>query len=180
MNIREIGAPLLLAACLAACSSGTPPPQIAWDHSVNFSALKTFGWYADPNEDKGVGGAIVDARWVDDHVKAAVTADLKTKGLSPAGSGTADFYVDYHTRAGGIMERDQYGAYSWWTGWPSGASYSKQAVLILDVRDRDKKLIWRGSETKVLGHDPEALNRQVREAVARLFRNFPPGVAGAS
>jgi hypothetical protein len=180
MSARQIGVLLALATGLVGCSSGTPPAQIAYDHSVNFSGLKTFGWWADPAEDKGMGGAIVDARWIDDHVKAAVNADLQKKGLSPAGSGAADFYMDYHTRAAGIMERDQYGVYSWWTGMPTGANYSKQAVLILDARDKDKKLIWRGAETKTLGHDPEALDRQIREAVATLFRNFPPGVAGGS
>jgi Domain of unknown function (DUF4136) len=169
---------LPLTAVALACST-TPPPQVAYDRSFSFAGLKTFDWYADPAEEKSVGGAIVDARWVNDHVKAAVNAELEKKGLRPAGSGTPDFYVDYHTRSGGIAERDQYGVYSWWTGMPTGANYYKEAILILDVRDAQKKLIWRGSDTKVLGTDPEQLDRQVKSAVATLFRNFPPGVAGS-
>jgi uncharacterized protein DUF4136 len=169
----------LCSAGLAACST-TPPPQIAYDRSINFSRYKTFDWYADPSEEKSVGGAIVDARWVNDHVKAAITAELANKGIRAADSAPPDFYVDYHTRSGGIAERDQYGVYSWWTGMPTGTNYYKQAVLILDVRDPQKKLVWRGAETKVLGTDPEQLDRQVKSAVATLFKNFPPGAAPAS
>jgi Domain of unknown function (DUF4136) len=173
--------PLLwLAAGLLSCSS-TPPPQVAYDHAVNFTGFKTFDWWADPSEEKSVGGAIVDARWVDDHVKAAVVAELEKKGLRPAGSGTPDFYVDYHTRSGGVMERDQYGAYSWWTGMgPIGAQYYKQAILVLDVRDPAKKLVWRGSATETLGQNPEQLDKQIRKLVADLFRDFPPGEAAKS
>jgi len=179
MRGMRILAVSLSFAGLVACST-TPPPQVAYDHSVNFSSYKTFDWYADPSEEKSVGGAIVDARWVNDHVKGAVTAELEKKGLRPAGSAPPDFYLDYHTRSGGVAERDQYGVYSWWSGMPTGANYYKEAVLILDVRDTQKKLVWRGSETKVLGTDPEQLDRQIKSAVATLFKNFPPGVAPGS
>ena len=83
MKTFRLAAVLAVAAAGLACSS-TPPPQASWDHNVSFAGWKTFAWYADPQEDKGIGSAIVDTRFVDDHVKKDVTALLVKKGFSPA------------------------------------------------------------------------------------------------
>ena len=170
---------LLLAAIPLSCSP-KPRPQSAYDHAASFSSLKNFDWYADPAEDKGVGAAVVDTRWVDEHVKAAVTAELEKKGLRPAAGAPPDFFVDYHTRAAGISQRDKYGAYTWWSPYTYvGSETRKQATLALDVRDAEKKLIWRGWITVTVGTSPEEIDRQVRKYVGELLSDFPPGTAAA-
>ena len=179
MKSLKISPLLLLAAILLSCSP-RPRPQSAYDHAATFSNLKTFDWYADPAEDKGVGAAVVDTRWVDEHVKAAVTEELGKKGLRPAKGAAPDFFVDYHTRAAGISQRDKYGAYTWWSPYTYvGSETRRQATLALDVRDAEKKLIWRGWITVTVGTSPEEIDRQVRKYVGELLSDFPPGTAAA-
>jgi len=171
---------LVIAVAIAGLScSSTPPPQAAWDHNVSFAGWKTFGWYADPAEDKGIGSAIVDTRFVDDHVKKDVTANLAKKGFQPAGEdAAADFYVDYHTRANGIVSRDKYGLYTWWSI-PTymGSQTYKERTLALDIRDASKKLVWRGWVSKFVGTSPEAIAKDIRRAVDQILEPFPPGAA---
>ena len=179
MKSRKLSLLLLLAAFPLSCSP-RPRPQSAYDHAASFSNLKTFDWYADPAEDKGVGGAVVDTRWVDEHVKAAVTEELGKKGLRPAKGAAPDFFVDYHTRAAGISQRDKYGMYTWWSPYTYvGSETRKQATLALDVRDAEKKLIWRAWITATVGTSPEEIYRQVRKSVGELLSDFPPGMAAA-
>lgn len=174
MRVLRLGF-VAAALCAAFSCSRLPPPQSSWDREVNFASLKTFGWYADPAEDKGVGSAIVDTRYVQDHVMKDTTAALEKKGYRRAGDDTADFFMDYHTRAAGIVTRDKYGAYGWWA-MPvyMGSQVEREAILALDVRDRDKKLIWRGWVTKTVGTSPEAIGRNIKKAVDQLMALFPP------
>ncbi len=169
-----------VGVCLALSCTNLPPPQSSWDHEATFSNLKTFDWYADPGEDKTVGSAIVDTRFVEDHVKKDTTAALQKKGYQPAAGGNADFFVDYHTRAAGIISRDKYGAYAWW-GMPvyMGSQNYREVILALDVRDRDKKLIWRGWVTKIGGSSPEEIGRQIQKAIDQILAMFPPGAKSA-
>ncbi|MGH9368789.1 MAG: DUF4136 domain-containing protein [Thermoanaerobaculia bacterium] len=177
MKLPRTGLALAAAAGLA-CST-TPPPQAAWDHSSDFSNLKTYDWHEDPAEEKSRGGAIVDARFVFEHIHKEVNGNLEKKGYLPAGSGQPDFYVEYHTRSAGILERDKYGAYSWWSAYNYlGSSYYKENVLVIDVRDREKKLIWRGWVTRITGSNPEAIAKDIRKAVSQILASFPPGAAG--
>jgi len=168
-------APGIFAAALSLACSSVPPPQASWDREADFSSLKTYGWYADPAEDKTVGSAIVDTRFVEDHVKKNVTAELEKKGFRPAGDAEPDFFVDYHTRSAGIISRDQYGAYSWWA-MPTytGSMTVKQVILAVDFRDRAKKLIWRGWATKEVGSSPEKIAKQIRSAIDQILEKFPP------
>jgi hypothetical protein len=174
-------AAVMAAAAVVACHS-TPPPQAAWDHNVSFSGWKTFGWYADPQEDKGIGSAIVDTRFVDDHVKKDVTALLVKKGFHPAAAdATPDFLLDYHTRANGIVSRDQYGVYTWWS-LPTyiGSETYRERTLAIDIRDPAKKLVWRGWVSKFVGNSPEAIAKDIRRAVDQILGPFPPPPGAAT
>jgi hypothetical protein len=168
---------LVSAAALACSSTGNAPPQSAYDHSVNFGSLKTFDWHENPDEEKAPGGAIVDARFIYEHVQADVTADLTKKGFRNAGGAAADFYVEYHTRMAGILEKDKYGVYSWA---PVAARYYKQGTLVIDIRDASKKLIWRGWSTRLLGTSPEGIARDISKAVSEILAKFPPSGGATS
>jgi hypothetical protein len=165
---------LALTALGLRCSS-SKPPQSSWDHAADFASLKTFGWYADPADEKQMSGAIVDARFLDEHVKKAVGEQLAKKGFRPAAGDDADFYMDYHTRASAVVDRDKYGVYSWWgpVVW-AGSEYARENTLVLDVRDSSKKLIWRGWITRFAGRNPEEVARAIDRAVSGMLSSFPP------
>jgi len=178
MRRLRLPALFVLAGAVFSCSPA-PKPQFAYDRSVSFANLKTFDWYADPAEDKTIGATVVDTRWFEEHLKSAVSAELERKGLRPASGAAPDFYVDYHTRAAGIQQRDKYGLYSWWGPYNYiGTETAKQGTLALDVRDAEKKLIWRGAITVTVGSSPEEIDRQIRKYVGELFANYPPEAAG--
>src|SRR5262245_11334162 len=76
-------------------SGGGPGPFLLEENSatgrqgplgelLNFKALE---WHEDPAVTKAQGGAIVDARVVDQHIRWEVQAALAKKGLRPAASG---------------------------------------------------------------------------------------------
>ena len=98
--------------------------------------------------------------------------NLIKRSYLPVPEGTPpDFLIEFHTRAAGVLERDQYGLYAWG---PIGAEYYKAATLVLDVRSPDKTLLWRGWYTLTLGRNPEAIARNIRTAVSKVLGNFPP------
>ncbi len=47
--------------------------------------------------------------------------------------------------------------------------------MIVDLVDAERTcLVWRGHATDTVSSDSEARDRQLREAVARMFEDFPP------
>ena len=176
MTLR-VCAILLLSAATLACAHKNPPPDFAYDHAASFSPLKTYAWYVDPTWVMPGGNSIVDGQFIDRNVRQAVDQNLQKKGIEKSEDGRADIYVAYSTNPAGVLSQDKYGVYTWWNyayiGY-SGTKYRKQGTLTLDVRNSDKKLIWRGARTAMVGTDPEDLARDISNAVALLLSDFPP------
>jgi hypothetical protein len=174
--LRCLSLVALLAAGLAFACGPRPQLHFAWDHEAAFGGLRTFAWYDDPSFQMPHGGGTVDGRFIDDHVRMAVEENLRKKGLEMAADGNADVYVAYHTSADGIVSQDKFGRYNWWSMTiTTRTDYRKQGSLALDVRDSGRKLIWRGVISSVIvGTNPEAVARDIDEAVADLLVKFPP------
>jgi hypothetical protein len=167
----------LLLAAAAACST-TPGPQFAWDHSVSFAAVKTYQWYDGPPFQYPGGSSIVDGKFVDQHVRRYVDAEMVKKGYAKIDTGTPDVYVTYTTSPEGVADRDVWGQYSWWSPYvPVGTAYEKEGSLALDIRSPEKKLIWRGFVVRRVGRNPEGVASAIENAVHDLLKNFPPGPA---
>jgi Domain of unknown function (DUF4136) len=171
----------LLAMLLAAAAcAGKPEIHFAWDQAASFAGLKTWAWYADPNFQMPGGGSIVDGRFIDERVRAAVERDFARKGMSKGEEGRADLYVSYSTRPDGVVSQDRFGRYDWWTATiVVGAKYQKAGTLTLDVRDRERRLVWRGAKSAILGTNPEKVGRDIDDAVGDLLSKFPPPQAAA-
>ena len=165
---------LLAIVFLAAACAGKPELHFAWDHAASFAGLKTYAWYADPNFQMPRGGSIVDGRFVDERVRAAVEKELGRKGLTKT-DGAADLYVSYATRPDGVVSQDKFGRYDWWSATiVVGAKYQKAGTLTLDVRNRERRLVWRGAKSAILGTNPEKVGRDIDDAVGDLLSKFPP------
>jgi hypothetical protein len=172
----RLAAAAILASALGlvfACA-GKPTIDFAYDHAASFQGLKTYAWFDDPNFQMPGGNSIVDGRFVDEKVRAAVEKELGKKGYTKT-DGAADIYVSYSTNPAGVASQDKFGRYSWWS--PTlvgGTKYRKEGSLVLDIRDRDHKLVWRGFKQAILGTNPEALARDINDAVDDLLGKFPP------
>lgn len=173
MEVMRILALLAIAGALAC--AGKPTLVFAADPAARFENLKTFAWYDDPKFQMPHGGSIVDGQFIDRNVREAVEKHLRKKGFEPARSGNADLYVSYHTEATGVVSQDEFGGYDWWTGTiVVDSRYQKKGALTLDIRDSSKKLVWRGSKETIVGTNPEALARDIDDAVRDLLSRFPP------
>jgi hypothetical protein len=168
---------VFLCAGAFACGPKVPPPDFAYDHTANFTNLHTYAWFDDPNWKMPGGFSVVDGRFIDEHIRGAVNANLQKKGLRLVESGDADLYVIYHTDSAGVLSQDKWGVYTWWNmayvGY-AGTKWQKQGSLVLDIRGADKKLVWRGARTALLGSNPDALAKNIDSAVNLLLASFPP------
>lgn len=177
MKISRLAALAALFSTALACAGKNPPPDFAYDRAASFANLQTYAWFDDPDWKMPGGGSIVDGRFVDEHVRQAVNENLQKKGLRLLESGDPSIYVAYHTDPGGVLSQDKWGVYSWWNmayvGY-AGTKYRKQGNLVLDIRDANKKLVWRGIRTAMLGTDPDGIARDIDKATALLLASFPP------
>ena len=154
-----------------------------YDRSANFSAYKTYQWVDYKPVDVG-------DQLMDQDIKRAVDAQLAGKGLRPVESG-GDLYVGYKTA---ISQEKQLNGFGWggWGGWGGGpwgggngdnfqvnSSTIDIGTLVVGLFDpATKQLVWRGSASKTLDikKDPEKNYRNLEKAMAKLFKNYPPGV----
>lgn len=175
-KLPRLTAALLLLGALG-CMHKNPPPDFAYDHTASFAGLKTYAWFEDPNWVMPQGNSIVDGQFIDRNVRKAVNESLQKKGYVMADPGNASFYVAYHGGSAGVLSQDKWGVYSWWNVYYTdyaGTKYRKQSTLVLDVRDSQKKLIWRGGRTALIGTNPDELAGDIDRAVALLLAEFPP------
>ncbi|ASQ91614.1 hypothetical protein CHL67_04030 [Prosthecochloris sp. GSB1] len=188
MKRRTVFAALFMAALLGGCS--TVSVVTDYDRDFDFSGMHTYRW---PTGDEGIrkSDALVENPLVYKRVQAAVDSKLQARGFRLADSKEADFIV--HAHAGVKKVRSYYpqvglsygfghrGPYRSWWGPYGGYTYVgayEEGSLLLDVIDaRKKELTWRGVATGVVRRyrTPEAMQRDIDEAVAKILEQFPPG-----
>jgi len=162
---------LLPLALLFACSSVST--NYDYDTSYDFAKLKTYRWADIPS--KSDANPLVIQR-----VGAAVEGQLKAKGYAPA-EGAPDFlvaaYVGKRTRIQVTDTGYRYGPRGAWYGGGVDVYEYEEGSLVVDIVDaRTKQLVWRGTATSILDPDatPEERTERINEAVAKMFKDFPP------
>jgi len=153
--------------------------QFDYDRSANFNAYKTYQW-ADYKRVE-IGDQLLDQ-----DIKRAVDEQLARKGLRRVESG-GDLLLGYQTH---ISEEKQFDAFgSGFRGW-GGLGWGnlgdihgttttvETGRLTVGLFDPSKKqLVWRGSASKTLDikKDPDKNYSTLKKAMAKLFKNYPPG-----
>jgi len=156
-----------------------------FDQSANFANFKTYKWVV-------IKGATQLSELVDRQVKAAVDAELATKGLTKSESDTADLFIGYQA---GVGQEKEYTSFD--TGWGYGPGYRGGwygggggmttgttstiyiGQLALDMyATSPKALVWRGAASKTLDPKakPEKQEKNLQKAVAKMLKNYPPKV----
>jgi len=161
---------------LPACS--TLKTSTDYKPGTSFSQYKTFGW-KDVDEIKN---AILDER-----IKSAVSAQLTAKGWTRNDT-SPDIWVVPHAR---LSKQTQINTYNtgWgygygWRGYGGGMGTTTSTVseipvgtLIIDLVDvKQKELVWRGTASDTISEtaSPETREKNLNEAMAKLFEGFPP------
>jgi len=152
--------------------------QFDYDRSANFSAYKTYNWIDYKRVEPG-------DQLLDQDIKRAVDAQLAAKGLRRVESG-GDLVVGYQA---GISQEKEFdslgtGGFGGWGG-PFGWGNGRVTTSTIDIGKltiglfdpANKQLVWRGAASKTLNlsKDPDKNYRTLEKAIAKLFRNYPPG-----
>ena len=156
-----------------------------FDDTANFAAFKTYKWVT-------LKGAQVPNDLVDMQIKAAVDAELATKGLKRTEADTADLYVGYQTAINTEKEYTSFdtgwGAGPGWYGggWYGGGGMSTTqgqtstiyvGQLAVDMYQAgQKQLVWRGVASKTLDTKakPEKQQKNLAKAVQKMLKKYPP------
>ena len=183
----------IVLALLAVGASGAWAQDVRYNFAkdAKFSDYKTYKWV------DVIKGSDQVNQITDDQIKAALGAELATKGLTKTDSDNADLYIGYQTA---IATEKQFNSYS--TGWGYGPGWgggwygyrggyggmtstttsgSTSTIyvgqLALDMYEVPKKdLVWRGVASKTLDPKakPEKQEKNIKKAVAKLLKNYPP------
>ena len=173
---------LLLSAAAPACARKTPQAEFTYDHTASFAGFRTYGWFEDPGWQMPSGNSVVDAAFIDRNVRRDVDESLRSKGLRTADQGRPDIFVAYRMDSAGVRSHSDFAAdhttefllWSWDHLEYAGTNYRTQGALVLDIRNGDRQLIWRGERTGTLGSNPEEIARHIRKSVDLLLSRFPP------
>ena len=179
--MRNIAAPCVGLLGLILCFHGNSFAQdVQYDHdrSANFSSYKTYNWIDYKRVEPG-------DQLLDQDIKRAVDARLAGKGLRLVDSG-GDLVIGYQAGISQEKEFDGLGT-GGWGGWggPFGLGNGRVTTSTIDVGrltiglfdPASKQLVWRGvaSKTLNLSKDPDKNYRALEKALAKLFKNYPPG-----
>jgi len=183
-RITRLSALLLLVVSYVAAQD----VRFNFDKTADFSKFKTYKWVP-------IKGAQTPNDLVDKQIKNSIDSQLAAKGLSKVDSDQADLYIGYQTAIG---QDKQFTSYStdwgygggWYRGgWYGGMGGSSTTTgqtstiytgqLAVDMYDSaNHTLVWRGVASKTLDQKakPEKQEKNLNKAVAKLFKNYPPGV----
>jgi hypothetical protein len=179
---------LVLSLFVLAAGAGTAAAQDTrynFDKSADFTAFKTYKWVA-------IKGASQMSDLVDKQIKAAMDAELAKKGLTKTDSDSADLYVGYQA---GVGQEKEYTSFD--TGWGYGPGYGRGwygggggmttgttstiyvGQLALDMYSvKPHTLVWRGVASKTIDPEakPEKQEKNLKKAVEKMLKNYPPKV----
>ena len=187
---------ILLVILMSVVISGAVSAQDVrynFDNKTDFSRFKTYRWVK-------IKDAAQPSDLVDKQIKAAVDAQLVTKGLSKVDNDPADLYVAYQA---GINQEKEFSSYStgmgpawgygpgWYGGWHGGGWYGSSSSmttgqtstiyigqLALDMYDSaNQDLVWRGMGSKTLDPKakPEKQQKNLAKTVKKMLNNYPHG-----
>jgi Domain of unknown function (DUF4136) len=186
MKLRQVVGMALGLVLAGAVSASAQDVRYNFDKQANFGDFKTYKWVA-------IKGAEKPNSMVEGQIKAAIDAELATKGLTRTEADTADLYIGYQVA---INTEKEYTSFD--SGWGYGAGYgmggwygggggfstttgSTSTIYIgqlaVDMYSTaTKTLVWRGSASKTLDTNakPEKQQKNLTKAMTKLFKNYPP------
>lgn len=172
---------------LFAAGSGTAQDvRYNFDGETSFQNFKTYKWVQ--FKDAAKVNDILDSQ-----IRAALDAELSTKGLTKVEADNADLYIGYQAA---VLEDKQFTSYSsnwgygpgWGRGWYGGGGMGTTqgqtttiyvGQLVVDMYDSAKQnLVWRGLVSKTLDPKakPDKQQKNLQKAVQKLLKNYPPPV----
>jgi hypothetical protein len=181
MSVRSLVASALLA--LIAGSAQAQDVRYNYDKTADFAKLKTYCWVI-------LKGDPPPSDLVDKQIKTAIDDELAKKGLSKAECNSAALYVGYQAGMSKEKELTSYssgwgygpGYYGGWYGGGSGFTSTQTNTILVGQLALDMyatqphTLVWRSMASKTLDNEakPDKQEKNLRKAVAKMLKDFPP------
>jgi hypothetical protein len=178
----------LIGILLSASATLAQDVRYNFDKETDFSKLKTYKWVT--LKDAAKINDLVEKQIID-----AVNAELAVKGLTQVTEDNANLYIGYQA---GVGQEKEFTSYSsdwgygggWYRGgWYGGAGGTSTTTgqtstiyigqLAMDMYDStNHKLVWRGVASKTIDPKakPEKQEKNLKKAVVKLLKNYPPPV----
>jgi hypothetical protein len=171
---------LLLMAGMAAAQD----VRFNYDKSTDFKKFKTYKWVEIKSSDKDP--------LVDNQIRAAIEAELATKGLTKTESDGADIYVGYQTAINTEKQVNTFssdfgygggwGYYRGGGGMGSTTSSSTTSTLYIGALQIDfydvatKKAVFRAVGTKTIDTKakPDKRQKNLAKALTKMLKEYPP------
>ena len=151
-----------------ACSTLTT--SVDYDHTTNFSQFHTFQ-LAEGRKDLNT----FTQKRIDD----AIATQLTSKGWQ-AVTENPNIFVYTHAVRGEVKQWNTTSMGGWgYYGWAAGMTTATETTiptgtLVVDlVNSKNKGLVWRGTASDLISPSG-AEQGQIQDAVAELFKGFPP------
>ncbi len=171
----------LMALLGPACSS----VRVDSDHdpSIDFTHYHTYAWA--PASLTPPSDPTVDSNLFDRRVRENLKAELERRGLHPLeGPGEPGLLIAYFIRSHQHIGPSSVGSAASWD-YPYGGiggywapvdiRQYREGTLIIDLIDaKTRQLVWRGVASRAFD-DSGAKEKQVRDAVTQVMKEYPPG-----
>ncbi len=167
MNRSFLTAALAIACTLSVASlAAAQTVNVDYDRDVDFAKFKTYAW---------VQGQPAPNPLVDKRIRNAVDAQLQAKGWVRNPS-APDAVVVYYAAVDAQRELEGTGGGPRWTNFGTlRVDLILTGQLVVDVYDvSTQELVWRGSASDTVTDSTEKNEKRMNEAVAKLFKQFPP------
>lgn len=170
--------PLLLVVLFTSCS--TVRVATDFDKDVNFNQYNSFAFFK-PGIDKAEISDLDKKR-----ILRAIDANLSMKGMEK--SKTPDLLVSIFTKERERVDvyNNRFG-YGWgWHPWYYGTYYggntvsrTSEGTLYIDLIDaKTNNLVWQGmGKADLVTESIERKEERIREIVAKILAEYPPGVS---
>ncbi|HKB12128.1 MAG TPA: DUF4136 domain-containing protein [Vicinamibacterales bacterium] len=165
--LRTLG----IAICVSSISAAAWAQKVTvdYDKGVDFSKYRSYAWA----EGGSAPNPLVHKRIVN-----AIDGQLAARGWTKTAAADASpsAIVVYHAAIDAERELNTWGSGPRWNGFGNARLETiLTGQLIVDVYDAaTKELVWRGYASDTVSDDQEKNEKRLNEAVAKLFKQFPP------
>lgn len=173
MAIMKTLTALILSLFFYSCS--TLYSTTDYDRSADFDAYKTYSFYG-PSIDK-LKLNDLDKRRILESIEDQMTA----KGFTMM-KDSPDLLVNVHASSKEVVNVNNWNngwGWGWWPMWggfnSTTTSRFNEGTLIIDIVDANKNiLVWQGITSGIRVDNLKTKDEQLREAVSKVFKDFPP------
>ena len=177
LRVGTLGALLLIAACASA-----PTIESNYDHSANFAAYRTFGFFSPLGTDKAGYATLVTQA-----LKDATRREMEARGYTYS-EANPDLLLNFNAKLAKQVQVSQIpmgppmgyygyrgGFYGGWGGYYTDVDQYTEGTLNIDLVDAARRqLVWEGVAIgRVTEKHRENREAAINAAVAEIFKKFP-------